>query len=61
MESFISNFDFWNFLGGLITGLVGGSFLTLAYRKSTSVIGSGSSVDQSGAKASGNIVGRDNK
>lgn len=44
-----------------IAGLVGGSLLTIAFKREYRIDGSGSVVDQSGAKASGDIVGRDKK
>lgn len=53
--------EIWTLLGGLISGLLGGSLLTLKLTKSQRVNGSGISVDQSKAKAGGDIVGRDKK
>ena len=51
------DFDFWNFLGGLIAGGIGGSFLTLKLSKSQKADSGGKNIDQSGAKAGGDIVG----
>lgn len=54
------NFDIWNFLSGAIAGGLGGAFLTLKITKRTlQTTGTGTTVDQSGAKAGGDIVGRD--
>lgn len=55
------DFDFWNFFGGLITGVVGGGFITLKWTKSQKAEGRGNVVDQSGSKAKGDIVGRDKR
>ncbi|WP_175422120.1 hypothetical protein [Agrobacterium tumefaciens] len=54
-------FDLWNFLGGLASGLVGGSLLTLQLTKTLRADRNGNSVDQSGAQARGDIVGRDKR
>jgi hypothetical protein len=54
-------FDFWNFLGGLIAGGLGGALLTLKFTRSNRVIGSGNAVDQSRSSAGGDIVGRDKR
>jgi len=54
-------FDLWNFLGGLVAGGAGGALLTLKLTKSMRTDGSGTTVDQSGANATGDIVGRDKK
>lgn len=54
-------FDLWNFLGGLISGLVGGSLLTLQLTKTVRANNSGNAVDQSNARAGGDIVGRDKR
>lgn len=54
-------FDFWNFVGGLITGVVGGGLIALKWTKSQKAEGRGNVVDQSGSKASGDIVGRDKR
>ena len=51
--------EIWSFLGGLISGGVGGSLLTFRLTRTNKVSGSGSVADQSGAKAGGDIVGRD--
>lgn len=59
MEEFI--FDFWNFIGGLVAGGAGGAFLTLKLTKNMRTNGDGNTVDQAGAKAGGDIVGRDKK
>jgi len=55
------SFDLWNFLGGLIAGGIGGSFLTLNFSKKLQTNGSGNTVDQSNAKAGRDITGRDKK
>lgn len=55
------SFDLWNFLGGLITGGLGGALLTLTFIKNLRSEGRGTSVDQSKASAGGDIVGRDKK
>ena len=49
--------EIWSFVGGLVGGGIGGSFLTLRYTRQNRVIGGGSVVDQSGSKAAGDIVG----
>ena len=48
------------FIAGLIGGGVGGSLLTLRITGRNQVSGRGSIVDQSGSRAGGDIVGRDN-
>ncbi len=48
-----------SFLGGLATGGVTGSLLTLQIKREKRVGGRGSMIDQSGALAGGDIVGRD--
>jgi hypothetical protein len=48
-----------SFIGGLATGGVGGSLLTLHIKRETRVTGGGTMTDQSGASAGGDIVGRD--
>lgn len=53
--------EFWTFLGGLISGAIGGSLITLSVKKNQTVKGSGTNTDQSGATAGGDIVGRDKK
>ena len=54
-------FDLWNFLGGLISGLLGGALLTLHFTKTMRADRNGNTVDQSGAQARGDIVGRDKR
>lgn len=54
-------FDLWNFLGGLVSGLVGGALLTLHFTKSVRADGQANAVDQSRARAGGDIVGRDKR
>lgn len=54
-------FDLWNFLGGLLTGAIGGSLLTLHFTKNVRADRNGSATDQSGARAGGDIVGRDKR
>ncbi len=54
-------FDLWNFLGGLVSGLLGGTLLTLHFTKTMRAGGNGNTIDQSGAKARGDIVGRDKR
>jgi hypothetical protein len=49
--------EIWSFLGGLISGGIGGSLLTLRYTRQNRVTGRGSIVDQSRSKAAGDIVG----
>lgn len=48
------------FIGGLVTGGAGGSWLTLRISRKNQLSGAGSIVDQSGARAGGSIAGRDN-
>ena len=48
------------FAGGVLTG-VGGSWLTLRITRTNRVNGSGTATDQSGARAKGDIVGRDKR
>jgi hypothetical protein len=52
-------FDLWNFLGGLVAGAIGGSLLTFHFTKSVRADSHGNATDQSSARASGDIVGRD--
>lgn len=52
-------FDLWNFLGGLVAGLIGGSLLTFHFTKSVRADRHGTAIDQSGGRAGGDIVGRD--
>jgi hypothetical protein len=54
-------FDFWNYLGGLISGLFGGALLTLHFTKTMRSGRDGNTVDQSGARARGDVVGRDKR
>lgn len=54
-------FDFWNFLGGLIAGGIGGALLTLKFTKNQRTAGTGTTVDQSKSSAGGDIVGRDKR
>lgn len=54
----LDNWDFWSFLAGL----VGGTAITLIsirIKKSLTLSGRGNVVDQSKARANGDIVGRD--
>jgi len=55
------SFDFWNFLGGLLAGAIGGSLLTLRFTKNVRADRQGTAIDQSGAQAGGDIVGRDKR
>lgn len=56
----LADFDLWSFLGGLVSGGLGGAFLTLSItKKNQSSAGHGNAVDQSNATAGGDIVGRD--
>lgn len=55
------DFDFWNFLGGLLTGAAGGALLTLHFTKTMRADRHGNTTDQSGARARGDIVGRDKR
>lgn len=52
-------FDLWNFLGGLLTGTLGGALLTLKLTKNIHADRHGTATDQSRARAGGDIVGRD--
>lgn len=54
-------FDFWNFLGGVIAGGLGGSLLTIQISKKLKIKVRGNAVDQSQASAGGDIVGRDKR
>lgn len=54
-------FDLWNFLGGLLTGAAGGALLTLQFTKTMRADRHGTTTDQSGATARGDIVGRDKR
>lgn len=55
------SFNFWSFIGGLISGGLAGSLITLKLSKTLSVKGDGNAVDQSRAQSSGDIVGRDKR
>lgn len=55
------DFDLWNFVGGLITGALGGALLTLHITKNVRSGSHGTATDQSGARAGGDIVGRDKR
>lgn len=55
------SFDLWNFLGGLLTGAVGGALITLQLTKNVRADRHGTATDQSGARAKGDIVGRDKR
>jgi hypothetical protein len=58
----LADFDLWNFLGGVVAGGMGGALLTLKIsKKSQHSSGSGNTVNQSGAKAGGDVVGRDKR
>ena len=52
-------FDLWNFLGGLVAGVIGGSLITFHLTKNVRADRQGTAADQSGARAGGDIVGRD--
>lgn len=54
-------FDLWNFLGGLLTGALGGALVTLQLTKNVRADRNGTATDQSGARAGGDIVGRDKR
>jgi len=47
------------FVSGLLAGGASGSWLTLRLSRKNQLSGAGSITDQSGARASGDIVGRD--
>ncbi len=53
------DFDLWNFLGGLVTGAIGGSLVTIRFTKNARAGRDATSTDQSGASAGGDIIGRD--
>jgi hypothetical protein len=53
--------EIWSFIGGLFSGGICASLLTFQFVKQNHLYGSGSIVDQSGAKAQGDIVGGDKK
>lgn len=55
------NFDLWSFLAGLLPGLGGGAFLSLHFTKSMRSYQNGNTVDQSGARSRGDLVGRDKR
>jgi hypothetical protein len=46
-------------IASFVAGLASGSFLTFKFTKKTSADHEGSNVDQSGASAGGDLVGRD--
>jgi hypothetical protein len=50
-----------SFVGGIVGGALAGSRLTLHFMRRNVVTGSGSNVDQSGAAAGGDIIGRDKR
>lgn len=54
-------FDLWNFLGGLLAGGAGASLLTLRLSNSIRADRNSVATDQSGARAGGDIVGRDKR
>ncbi|WP_395449922.1 hypothetical protein ACHMW7_08990 [Aminobacter sp. UC22_36] len=54
-------FDLWNFLGGLLAGAIGGSLLTFHFTKNVRADRHGTATDQSGARAGGDIAGRDKR
>jgi len=54
-------FNLWSFLGGLLSGGIGGALLTISLKKSMRSKGGGNTVDQAGASAAGDIVGRDKR
>lgn len=51
--------EIWSFIGGLVGGGIGGSLLTLRITRQNRIGSGGSIVDQGGARAGGDIVGRD--
>jgi hypothetical protein len=58
MEFYTQHFsEIWSFIGGLVSGGLGGSFFTLNYSRQHRVGESGTIIDQSGASAQGDIVG----
>lgn len=54
-------FDFWNFISGLVAGAIGGSLLTFHLTKNIRADRHGTATDQSGARAGGDMVGRDKR
>jgi hypothetical protein len=52
-------YEIGSFIGGLIAGGIGGSLITMRLTRQHRVIGGGSVADQSRARATGDIVGRD--
>ena len=50
-----------SFLAGIVGGGIGGSLIALHLTRDKRVSGRGSMVDQSGASAQGDIVGRDKR
>lgn len=59
MSELLSSFQLGSFVGGLLAGLAGGSAVTFGIMKRTSASFGGSVVDQTGAKAGGDVTGRD--
>lgn len=53
--------EIWSFIGGFVSGGIGGSLLTLRINQRNLIKGKGSVVDQSKSRAGGDIVGRDKK
>ncbi|WP_417449554.1 hypothetical protein [Kordiimonas sp.] len=60
-EIMFSSFEFWSFLGGLLSGGIGGALITLKLTKNMRVQGNGRMVDQSKAQAGGDIVAGNKK
>ena len=54
-------FDLWNFLSGALAGAIGGALLTFQFTKNVRAGSRGNATDQSGARAGGDIVGRDKR
>lgn len=54
-------FNIGSFIAGMLGGGIVGSLVTLSFTKKMRSDGNGSAVDQSGATAGGDIVGRDKK
>jgi len=55
----LETFDFWSFIGGVISGGIGGALLTFTMTKNLRASKGGNVVDQSKAQAGGDVVGRD--
>ena len=53
--------EIWSFIGGLVSGGIGGSLITVRLNRQNLAQGKGSIVDQSKSTAGGDIVGRDKK